>query len=88
MLMKTITQAEIAKILNRSQSFVSKRLSNNSLRACEIKLLSDTLEVPVAAFIQEEEQIKYLGKSFINSTENDTKQPSSESSAAEDKKAS
>lgn len=68
--MKTITQAEIAKILNRSQSFVSKRLTKNSLRAYEVKLLSDTLNIPFSAFIVEEEQIKYLGKSYI---ENDTK---------------
>lgn len=68
--MKTITQAEIAKILNRSQSFVSKRLTKNSLRAYEMKLLSDTLNIPFSAFIVNEEQIKYLGKSYI---ENNTK---------------
>jgi len=70
--MKTITQEKIAKILNRSQSFVSKRLTKNSLRGFEIKLLSKALEVPAVAFIDSQEQIKYFGKSFINSNENDT----------------
>jgi len=72
--MKTINQAVIAKILNRSQSFVSKRLSKNSLRGFEILKLSSELEVPATAFFEEDAQIKYLGKSYIQ--ENDTKKHS------------
>ena len=69
--MKTITQSEIARILNRSQSFVSKRLSKNALRGFEIIKLSNALKVPAETFFNEDAQIKYLGKSYLQ--ENDTK---------------
>ena len=69
--MKTITQYEIAKILERSQSFVSKRLRKNELRGYEIKLLSKKLKVPAEAFFDKDAQVKYLGKSYLQ--ENDTK---------------
>jgi len=72
MSMKQITQLKIAEILNRSQSFVSKRLSNNSLRGFEILKLSNELKVPIKAFVDENAQIKYLGKSYIR--EHNTKQ--------------
>ena len=63
--MKHITQNEIAKILKRSQSFVSKRLSNNSLRGYEIVQLSKSLKVPEEAFFKKDAQIKHLGKSYL-----------------------
>ncbi len=69
--MKTITQSDMAKILNRSQSFVSKRLSKNSLRGFEIIKLSKTLKVPAETFFDEDAQVKYFGKSYIQ--ENNTK---------------
>ncbi len=68
--MKTITQYEIAKTLDRSQSFVSKRLRNNALRGFEIKLLSEKLKIPPKAFFDKDAQVKYLGKSYIQ--ENNT----------------
>jgi len=72
MLMKKITQQQIAKKLTRTQSYVSKRLKTNSLKGYEIKLLSEKLNVPASVFYDKEEQPKYLTKLFIqdNNTSN------------------
>jgi len=71
--MKTITQSKIAKILNRSQSFVSKRLSKNALRGFEILKLSKELNIPAETFLDADLQIKYLGKSYLQENNTQTK---------------
>lgn len=72
--MKKITQADIATELNRSQSFVSKRLSANALRGHEILKLSKSFHVPASAFYDQDAQKKHLGKLYIqdNNTANKT----------------
>ena len=68
---KNITQTLIAKKLERSQSFVSKRMSSNTLRGNEILILSQKLKVPASAFYDPVAQEKHLGKLYIQ--DNDTK---------------